>query len=173
MSSPHKYGMFSEDVLYTSNGIRRTRSLFKETSVAGDKPIFTLGRDKEDKYICLRDLYIKFCTKDPSESIFAETVFGDVGFWNNIAKSPWIQEYLQEWREIAEAKRKAIAFQAIIDEIENGGRSSLTAAKFLIEEPWKDKRNPKVKKDSEKTAESAKSHFHSDFKRLQEEGLIN
>ena len=54
------------------------------------------------------------------------------------------------------------------DEVKLNGRSAFTAAKYLIEEPWKDKRNPKVKEQNKKTTEAAKSVFSEDLERLQE-----
>lgn len=165
------YGMFTEEILYTANGIRRTRSLFKEFAVSGDMPVFTLRR--AEGYVRIKDLYIKFCVSDPSEADFAETVFGDVSFWKNIAKCDWIQEDLREWRETAEVKRKSKAFKAIIKEVESKGRASFSASKFLIEEPWKDKRDPKTKTQNKKTTSKASVQVRSDIQRLQEEGLIN
>ncbi len=168
--SSNAYGMFSESVLYTSNGIRRTRSLFKETSVFGDSPVFTLRKNKA--FINIKELYVTYCTEDPSEATFAETVFGDVSFWNNIAKCDWIQEDLREWRETAEVRRKAMAFKAVMEEVKGGGRSSFSAAKFLIEEPWKNKRDKRVKEDSAKTTTKAKDIVSDDLSRLREEGYF-
>lgn len=164
------YGMFTRDVLYTSNGIRKTRSLFKEYCLSTDTPVFTVtGNDPS--YINIKELYIKLCTEDPSEATFAETVFGDVIFWKNIAKCNWIEEDLEEWKEAAEVRRKALAFKSVMDEVRNEGRSSFSAAKFLIEEPWK--KGKTERKQSRKTTDKAKSIYNEDFKRLEEQGYLD
>ncbi len=164
-------GMFPDEVLYASNGLRRTRALFREVSVEGDNPVFTLA--KSPGYIKIKDLYIKFCVDDPTEATFALTVFGDIAFWENIAKSPWIETHLEEWRRTCEVMRKAKAFEAIIHEVNNGGRSSFSAAKFLIEEPWKDKRNPKTKTKAKESTEKAYGTLKDDVKNLKDAGLLN
>ena len=172
-STPNEFGMFSESVLYSTGNVRRTRSLFKELSLGGQEPVFTLGRDRGEGYICLKKLYIQFCVSDPSEAIFAEVVFGDIGFWKNIAKCTWMQDHLEEWREVVEVKRKSLAFQSVIKQVEEDGKSSFQAARFLIEEPWKDKRTPKVAKAAKASTTQASNVVSSDVKRLKEEGLLN
>ena len=171
MSSMKHEGMFPDDVLYASNGLRRTRALFREVSVEGDSPVFTLV--KSPGYIKIKDLYIKFCVDDPTEATFALTVFGDIAFWENIAKCSWIQEHLGEWRRTTEVMRKAKAFEAIISEVNNAGRSSFSAAKFLIEEPWKDKRKPGVKAKSKESSDKAYGTLKDDVKNLKDAGLLN
>jgi hypothetical protein len=170
--------MIDRKYLYGHTGRRLTRSLFKETCLTTDSPLMTLGRDTDNGYINLRELFIKFVVDDPSESDFAEAVFGDYSFWVFLCKADWMGEYVEEWRMIADVKRKAKAFKTIIKEVDEEGKSSFTAAKYLIEEPWKvkeaeDKRGARQR--IRKTAEQAfeESGISEDVKRLKEQGLFN
>ena len=169
--------MFSRDQLYGENGHRKSRALFVETSGRPhiDKPFLCLNPNrKEGDYIPLQPLFISLTVDDPSEATFAETVFGDIPFWESLKTCTWFKDYYEEWAYVAEVKRKSKAFKAIVQEAEDG-RSKFTAAKFLIEEPWKDKRNPKAKARSKKTTEVARmdAEVESDIERLREQGLLN
>lgn len=169
-------GMFTRGTFYTEGNVRRTKSLFKEYTVLEDKfsPVFTVGKTLyPEGLVNLKELYIKFCVEDPTEVVFAEVVFGDYTFWEYLQKAPWFQDDLREWRTIVEVKRKSEAFKHMVKEVKDGGRSAYSAAKFLIEEPWKDKRNPKTKKESKSTTNKASLQVKSDVERLREEGLIN
>ena len=164
--------MFPEDVLRNNSGKFRTVSLFKEKSNnPEDKPIFTLGRDKKDGYVSLRDLYIALCTEDPTEDTFVETVFGDYQGWKTLSSVGWIQPYLKEWREVCDTKRKTVAFKAIIKEVKEG-KSPFAAAKYLIEEPWKG-RKTSARTTRKHTTENAFEAVSSDIDRLKAEGLLN
>ena len=143
-----------------------------ETCAHHNEPIFTL-RDEKEGYISLRKLYLQYVPNDPSEAVFAEVVFGDVGYWLHLRENKLLKPFFDEWRQEADVIRKSKAFTAIIKEVEGEGRSSFSAAKFLIEEPWKDKRDPKVKKESKETTSKASLQVKSDVERLREEGLIN
>jgi len=164
--------MLSRDQIYTPQNKRKEQSLFVETCAHHNEPIFTV-RDEKEGYISLRKLYLEYVPKDPSEAVFAEVVFGDVGYWLHLRENKLLKPFFDEWREEAEVIRKSFAFKAIVDEVENQGRSAFSAAKFLIDEPWKDKRNPKVKKESKETTSKASIQVKTDIERLREEGLIN
>jgi len=115
---------------------------------------------------------------DPSEVTFAEEVFGDLFFWQSLTEASFFKKHIEEWRLLASTVRKKEAFKAIINEVKTNGKSSFTAAKYLIEEPWKTgnamerKRNKKLIADSAEAAFSD-STIQSDLKRLKEEGIIN
>lgn len=130
-------------------------------------------RGNIEGYPCLRDYYVPLVAKDPSESTFVDVVFGDLRYWLRLKKSKFMAEFLEEWGEMADIERKKLAFAAVINEVENNGRSAFTAAKYLIEEPWKDKRNPKVKETNKKTTKAARNEWDDDVKRLEEQGLLN
>ena len=164
--------LFTEEQLWAGNGVARTNSLFSETARQGDTPIMSLNGNNKT-LICLRDLYVPLVAEDPSEVTFAEYVFGDLRYWMKLKSAVFMPKYLEEWGQLADVKRKQKAFAAIVKEIEEGGRSSFTAAKYLIEEPWKDKRNLEVKERNKKSTSDAVSYFKEDIERLSEEGLLN
>ena len=160
--------MFPKEKLYGSAGHKLTRSLFIETAQTDDVPFLSLRTQKDNGMISLRDLFITFCTEDPTEVIFAETVFGEVAFWEHLKKARWMDEWYTEWKFVADVKRKSLAFQSIIGEIKSGGRSAFTAAKYLIEEPWVDKRNKKVADKVKATTKQAADIVSSDIARLKD-----
>ena len=143
------------------------------------KAIFTMRPHKEG-YISLRQIFVQHVVEDPSETSFAETVFGDVGYWLRIREQKEMKNWLTEWREEAEVIRKSKAFKAIVNEIETEGKSSFQAAKYLIEEPWKSKHlspadGRKARASSKKTtiAAAESSGLTHDIQRLKEDGFLN
>ena len=66
-----------------------------------------------------------------------------------------------------------------MSEVTEGGRSSFTAAKYLIEENWVNQGQTKdgraARKEAKDTASKAyeRSAVSDDLKRLREEGLLN
>lgn len=164
--------MLDRSQIYTDLNKPKTLCLIKELCKQGiDQPIFTI-RDEKEGYISLQKLYVEHTVEDPSEATFAEVVFGDFLYWLALRDNPKVKPFVEDWRQIADAKRKSQAFKAIINEVQNDGKSSFSAAKFLIDEPWKDKRNPKVKAQSKASTEKAMSSFKDDVKRLRDEGFI-
>lgn len=159
--------MLTPKDLYTEGNVPKTTCLVLELSRDGDTPVFTLAMEKEG-YISLQKLFIDLTVDDPTEIEFAEQVFGDVVYWINWSNSPRLKPHLDKWRQVAEMKRKQIAFKAMVNEVRNDGKGSLQAARFLIEEPWKNKRLKKVREQSNKTTEQAHNSVSSDLKRLEE-----
>lgn len=159
--------MFTRDDLLNDQGRYKTRGLFREVCRPEDEPIFTWSKGTDTHgLINLRDLYIRYSVDDPSEATFAEAVCEDIGWWEEVKTTSWIKGPLSEWRKVATIKRKAKAFQAILKEIEEGGRSSFTAAKYLIEEPWIDKRTKGAKEAAQETTEKAFESVSGDVIRL-------
>ena len=163
--------MLTRDQIYTAQQKPKFTCLIMEWCKIEDEPIFTIREEKEG-YVSLKKLFVQHTVDDPSEATFAEKVFGDVGYWLDVRESNKLASHISQWREEAEVKRKAKAFKAITTEVKTGGRSAFTAAKFLIEEPWKDKKNPKVAKEAKETTRTASSVISSDVKRMREEGLL-
>jgi hypothetical protein len=161
--------MFDREQFWTINGIPKTNSLFHETCRQGDQPIMSLHGG--GGLPSLRTYFVNLTTNDPSEYTFAETVFGDIRYWFRLRDAKFLVDLLPEWREEADMKRKQLAFKAIINEVENEGRSSFSAAKFLIDEPWKGQKK-EVKETRKKTTQKAVSVFDQDIERLKEEGLL-
>jgi hypothetical protein len=161
----------NRDQLWTASGQPRTRSLFVESCIQGDEPIMSL-RGNVEGYECLRDYYVPMMARDPSGESFCEAVFGgDTRYWLRLKEASWMKPFLKEWDELADIKRKQIAFKAIIKEVEENGKSSFSAAKFLIDEPWKPN-DKETKTTKQKTTTRARSVFDEDIDRLREEGLL-
>lgn len=162
--------MFTKDQLWSSTGNPRTRSLFSETKKPGDEPIMTLNGGNKS-LPCLRELYVPLVAEDPSEATFAETVFGDIRYWTKLREADFMESYLKEWNMIADIKRKQKAFEAIMDEVKSKGRSAFSAAKFLLDEPWKPN-DKETKEAKRKSTEEAYNPFKEDVERLKDEGFI-
>lgn len=161
----HPVSMFGPKELFTSNGIARTKSLFKEVAVTDEHCLFTL--EKNSDYIKLKDIYVKLVMDDPSENSFVETVFGDWKVWNKIKECSWFTPYYEVWEEEATVKRKSKAFQTIVEEATGNGRNRLQAAKYLLDEPWKGRTKPAREKRLA-TTEEAYAHVDKDLDRIRE-----
>jgi hypothetical protein len=162
--------------LYNAQNKAKTKDLFIEYN---KDSVLTLSKENKDGAISLYKLFVTLTTDDPSEVTFAEEVFGDVGFWLKLQTSPILSSELVEWRRVTAQHRKRKAFAAIIKEVEENGRSSFSAAKYLIEESWKQTGSVKEKRaaklEAEETAEAAfkNSSFEKDIERLKNSGLFN
>ncbi len=177
--------LFDMSQIKNDSGALRTQSLFYELSY--DNPEHVIFTFKEDdielpsgkKAHSLRLLYLARATSDPTEYEFALAVFGSWDVWQRLSKAPKIRDQVKKWRSEAAVRRKAMAFASVVSEVQEGGKSSFTAAKYLIEEPWKvkDARTTdgrKARKDAQETAEEAfeRAAVSDDLKRLKREGLI-
>ena len=162
--------------LYSGNGKAKTQDLFIEYN---KESTLTLAKDNKDGAVSLYKLFVALTVDDPSEVQFAEEVFGDVGFWLKLQDSPILSSLVLDWRKVASQKRKQKAFAAILKEVEDNGRSAFTAAKYLIEEPWKEigtvAQKKKARQDIAESADEAykASSITEDVKRLRNAGLIN
>ena len=159
--------------LYASNNTMKTISLVREFSPKEDKAswIFTIHNESPEGLISLKQLFMKFCVDDPSEAEFATEVFGDLGWWLKARETKAFKTAVDQWRHEADTLRKRKAFKAIMEEVESG-KASFAAAKYLVEEPWKDKRKQAVRKQVSKSAEAGFNPLNDDLKRLKEEGFI-
>lgn len=161
--------------LYNSRNNMLLREIFCEHN---SEAMLTFDKNGKEGKINLFKLYMAHSVDDPSEVTFAEEVFGDLFFWQCLTEASFFKRHIEEWRFLASTVRKKEAFKAIINEVKTNGKSSFTAAKYLIEEPWKTgnamerKRNKKLVADSAEAAFSD-STIQSDLKRLKEEGIIN
>lgn len=160
--------LFNNSTLYAANGHARTSSLFCETASVSGTALFTLGRQKDNGYISLRDLFVTYTENDPSEVTFAEEVFGDVFFWENLKEWPTLAPHLEQWRLAAEAKRKSKAFQKVLEKVKEG---DLQASKYIIDEPWR--KGIKERTRSRRSTQVARDAWDEDMERLKEQGFIN
>lgn len=166
--------IFSTKELYNARNNMLLRDIFCEWN---PEAILTFNKTGKDGKVNLFNLYMAHAVDDPSEVTFAEEVFGDLYFWQCLAESGWFKPHVDEWRHLAAIKRKQAAFKSIINEVKTNGRSAFTAAKYLIEEPWKlgsATERKKARKQIADTADAAlnDSTIQSDLKRLKEQGLI-
>lgn len=154
-------GMFKREQLYAPNGVKKSTGLFVETCKPEDTPLFSLIQEREG-LIWLKSLFIPMVTTDPSEGLFAETVFGDVGFWLNVSKATRLKPFFDDWRKEADVRRKMEAFKVLNEEVQTRGKFAYSAAKYLIEEPWKEQSVKGKKASSSKdTTEDAFSSVFS------------
>lgn len=176
--------LYTMEQLKNEHGVTRTQGLFLELSYSNQTNcIFTM---REDDYetsdgrplMSLSKKFIELTVDDPTEVLFADTVFGSWNVWERISTShKKIVAAVAQWRKEAIIRRKSIAFQTLVNEVRTQGKQSLTSAKYLIEEPWikgvgKDGR--KHRKESAETAQEAfeREGLSEDLERLKEGGLI-
>lgn len=160
------YGMFKKEDLYGLNSKMKTQSLFRE--FFPETGLITLSKHEVDGCINLRQIYISFCIEDPTEVLFAESVFGDYSFWENLRGLSWMKPHVEEWERICDVKRKQKAFAALIqDATDKDSRTRVTSAKYLIDEPWKGRKKETKEKVKESTTE-AFSQVRSDYERMKE-----
>jgi len=168
--------LFTRDQLYGKRNTKYTKHLFHEFNPEGG--LLNLSNEPKNDSIPLRSIFIPMVAKDPTEVEFAEYVFGDYEFWEYLQRRSvsWIGPYLDDWRMKADVKRKSMAFNVIMQELQEG-KSSYQAAKYLIEEPWKVKDSEDKRATRKKVRETAEQAFEEsgvseDLKRLRENGLI-
>ena len=151
MSNP----MFKRDVFINSVGHTRIKSLFAELSYDSDKfHIFTLKdqdvvNTKGKTLLSLKRLYLENVSNDPTEYTFAMTVFGTWDIWDTIRRNATLRRYYSKWREEVDVRIKSEAIRSIAEEMREGGRSSFTAAKLLLDRGWIEKVNPNDRKSEQ------------------------
>jgi len=160
--------LFSYEQLHSSLNHRLTKSLFVEVCPPDATPIMTLRRATNKDLVVLRDIFIPMVAEDPTEYEFAEYVFGDYAFWDNLSKATWIQPHLEEWRMVADVRRKSEAFGTLVRDARGKGPSAPSSAKYVIEEKWKDKRKKAVRESSKKTSDTAAQGYSEDVARLKD-----
>lgn len=160
--------MFKKEQLWANNNKPRLSSIFKETARAEQMPhILMTLRGHDPDLPCFRDLFISLVTNDPSEASVGEVVFNDVYYWLILRETDFIKPYLEEWRKVADVKRKQKAFESIVNEVATNGKNQFAAAKYLIEEPWKP--NTKASRATKKeTTKEAFDPFKEDIQRMSE-----
>lgn len=140
-----------------------TSALFVETNDTDGKyePIFTLAEEDKGKYISLKRKYMEYL--DPTEYNFAKAVFGSYLCWENLIKTAWFREYLEQWRKERDLQLQFHNFRTA-SEIQSSGTAAekLTATKWLSEEKWKTlekgkKGRPKNNKDEDDEDEVRKA----------------
>lgn len=77
--------------LYTPQGKPKSKDLFFEYN---KDSVLSLSKELKEGTVSLAKLYVTLTVDDPSEVLFAEEVFGDVGFWLKLQVSPVLAEHL-------------------------------------------------------------------------------
>lgn len=161
--------MFPRDTFYTVNNVPLNKALFFEFhQYNNSRAVFTLKSYDNQGCLSLSKLFLAYTVQDPSEHTFAETVFGEWITWERLSEADGIKPHVEAWRRAADVARKSKAFKAVVSEVEDG---NFQAAKFLIQEPWKD--TPKEKKEAKETTKEAFGSITEDISRLEEKGLLN
>lgn len=143
--------LYGFDKTKNSKGVIRTKSLFLElVYLTPEHAVFTL-KDEDHihrgvNYTSLSKLYMSMVPNDPTEYTFAQTVFGNWHVWDTIRNAPQLRDHYLRWKKEAEIKVKSEAIKAIATEMNEGGRSSFSAAKLLLERGWIEKTTATKKK---------------------------
>ena len=169
----------------SEGGIVRTKSLFYELTYDNQEHVLFTTKEHDVELsngrtaVALSKIFIEMTVADPTEYNFADRVFGSWEVWDKMTKAAGLRDHITKWRKEATIRRKAMAFRSLVDEVQEGGKASFGAAKYLIEEPWaaKDGRTVdgrKARKAAQETAEEAfeRAAINDDLKRLKSEGLI-
>jgi hypothetical protein len=169
--------LFSSELTRNPNNVVRTKSLFLELCYLN--PEFAIFTTKEEDhhhngkvYVSLSKLYLSIVPSDPTEYDFSQVVFGSWHTWDVIRSSPQIKPFYNRWRKEVEVKIKSKAIQAIAQEMAEGGRSSFSAAKLLLDRGWIEKDTVSVakkklmEKEEEELNKEALSLLSEDAERL-------
>lgn len=124
----------------------RTKSLYIELTEAGDKypAFFTLAEDDRkvdgSHYLSVKRKYLEYA--DPTEHIFATSIFGSYECWESQLNSPTIRPYIDQWRRELDLLLKAKGIKKLKDAMEEG---DVAAAKWFAESKFKgeDKSHPR------------------------------
>lgn len=135
--------LFPPEMIKNEMGVTRTKGLFYELSYQNPANVLFTLKDEDilvnDKILqSLPKLYRAIVPNDPTEYTFAITVFGYWDIWDTIRNAPQVKVHVDRWRKEVEIKVKSEAIQIIAKEAKEGGRSSFTAAKLLLDRGWLD-----------------------------------
>lgn len=169
--------LFGPEYTKTVKGVIRTKSLFYELSYADPTHVIFSLKDEDVEhngrtYVSIAKLYRSLVPQDPTEYTFAMVVFGNWHVWEVIREAPQLKPYITRWRREAEVKIKSEAIAAIATEMKEGGRSSFTAAKLLLERGWLEKdtaskaKQKLQEKEDEEMGKEALSLLSEDAARL-------
>jgi hypothetical protein len=158
-----------------------TYGLFFETTTRKELAIYTLkGYDlvKEDEetgevkvYKSLKLLYLE--CNDPTEYTFANEYLGGWEHWQRLQGNSEINEYIITWREELEVKLRSMAVRAMMQTAVAEGSKGTTAAKWLADKGWTDRRGRPSKAEVERQKKihaNIKDEIAEDAERL---GLLN
>jgi len=138
-----------------------------------DKCCLTLKRENwvrnGIKYWSLYRMYMHFCKEDPTEYEFAQAVFGDWSYWQDLCERDFFAPHIAEWREELKEFWKMKAVKAMKTQVEEG-TAAFSTLKYLADNGYveKERGRPskrKIKEEAEKIAKS-KDDVKEDWERL-------
>ena len=161
---PLKYPI-PTSILRDSKNKIRTQSLFLETNQNDTyRPIFTLKEYNWVRhgisYPSLKLLYLEI--GDPTEYEFAMAIFGSWRIWQRICNNQMIKKEVDLWREELELRILSQSVKAIMDTAATEGSKGTTAAKWLADKGWLDKRG-RPSKEELKRKERMKERISDDI----------
>lgn len=130
------------------NGKWLTKRLFIENDYTADHlAVYSL---KDENFEYKGTLYPSLCQlylheRDLTEYSFAVKHLGGWEHWETLVECDWFQPYLMRWREELERSIKAEALRAVEEISKDRNHSGrLTAAKFLLQDGWRQKADRKA-----------------------------
>lgn len=129
-----------------NNNQRYTKQLFLETwrelpiEDRVVEPAFTLYLDKEG-LINLGKEYVN--DADPSGYTTSLRIFGEYAYWTYLLKRPWFREAVDSWNQELDAKLYAEGIEKIRQIAMSEDKGALVAAKFLVQQGYKNKEDTK------------------------------
>ena len=131
----------------------RTSSLFWEFRRNGHKAYWTL-KDFDhivdgETFHSLKDKFLSY--RDPTGYQFAIEVFGSWPLFQAMEKSYDLKNTIQRWKDELDVMLMSEGIKSIVDEAANG-KSKASAAKYLIEKGWVQKKGRPSKAAIQKEA---------------------
>jgi len=133
-------------------GVLRTGSLFLELIVQksrdyGVEPVFTLKDYDHNGCKSFKRLYMSYM--DVTGYKAAIGILGSWKHFNKLLNNQKIRSLVSDWNEEIEVKLRSQGLEVIIEESKEG-KSRFTAAKFLVDKGWSNKRGRPTKNEVER-----------------------
>lgn len=151
----------------------RTQSLFMEYNPRQEKfpAYFTLADHDRNGFVSVRRIYLELC--DPTEFLVGQTLLGDFRHWQALLERPWFRDKVDQWRVELDNKLESEALQALRETVRDPKSASrITAAKAILEKPWRSKQSTRGRPSKEelegyrKKAAEDTAELDNDFERI-------
>lgn len=158
----------TKDQMYGPNGQALTQGLFLEAQYS-HYAVYSLKDDDCEYngriYPSIKKLYLEM--EDPTEYDFATKYLLGIKHWYRIYDNKLLQPHIDEWRFELEMKLRAKGIKKLISAAKGG---NLSAAKFLVDRGWSDKRVGRPSKEDlereKKIRLNISEEYEEDLKRL-------
>ncbi len=125
-----------------AGNVKVFKSLFvdvikKEDLADNAYTVFTL-KDRDDVevdgkvYYSLYKLYVELTEGDPTEYLFAMTVFGSCDYWEDLATKSYVAPFVSEWRKEKDQRIKAFVVADMLRQVRDG-KASYGVLKYLAD----------------------------------------